>query len=124
MDMIVGWLKSHWIEVAILIIVLFILMIVSRKESYIGGPLNSMTAWTSGGALRRGGQVFSSTDQQISEGMTGYRGGVPYVAPWVGTRNNSAASAVGSAGISPASTESFNGGRKIDADSLKSLIHS
>lgn len=72
----IAYCKDHAIQIAILVfIVILIIVVASKREGYIGDPLGSLKNWTSGSQQRRGGQIFTMTNQ--GENMSGHRS-IPY----------------------------------------------
>lgn len=72
------FIKQHSLEIVIILLLFILIIGAFRKEHYIGGPLSDLSAWTSGGVQRRGGQIFSATNQ--GESMSGHRD-APYYMP-------------------------------------------
>ena len=96
-------------------------------EKYVGAPLDYMNVWTSGGKMRRDSQVFGSTNQGITEGMTGHRDPPYYQGPWNSNYDYSSAGLSGDSTkyttASTTKTEGFNGGLKIDQATLMNQLY-
>ena len=90
-----SYLKANALDILILIcvIILIIMTYMYKHEGYIGNPLSNMRWWDSGGALRRTGTSFSSTNQ--GSNFVGSKDPPYYTAPWSSDYDYNSASITG-----------------------------
>lgn len=130
----VEYAKTHALEITIIVLLVILLLITMRKEKYIGDPMSALGAYTSGMIQRRGGQIFTATNQ--GESMVGHKD-PPYYMPqadamFVQQFYDKDVSKLPPNTINPPHTdaiaaapkESYDNGRgKVDNDYLTTLLY-
>lgn len=126
MVQIVEYLTIHALELIIVFLLIILIIGSLRKEGYLGGPLDSMNAWTSGGAQRIGGQIFSATNQ--AEAMVGHKD-PPYYMPYFAQNYKPESYSMKTpasniqATLKQPGKEGLSRGVAIDENYLNSMVH-